>query len=205
MANVRIKPYNENGYYDSDALSCDKGCRTEKSSLSETRLCIQDEFGSDEYFTLNYDDPECLEAYAAFVREEVEAMFPVQLYSYLCARNSSTTGKPYETISIKFIQFIFLFIYCTGSGWLTLKIKRVAVPLDENGGACDKDFGGDCDVYFRIYVDGYKVLDTRNSTEPKSVFDANIFWESEKIKKKTSIDIEVWIKMSICLHLMIYF
>lgn len=93
LENVRVKPYDENGYDDSNALSCDKGCVDDETVFKKNMMCLKDQYGFDEYLALNYSDPECLEGYAALVRERVEQMFPVKFYNELCERNSIPTGK----------------------------------------------------------------------------------------------------------------
>lgn len=88
---------------------------------------------------------------------------------------------------------MYLFL-CKGFGWLTFKIEKVQVPLEVDGSRCDDSFVGECDTYFKIKVNGAEIMNTRGTANTQSEFEANIMWESKRIPKNSSIEVQVWDK-----------
>lgn len=81
------------------------------------------------------------------------------------------------------------FFFFTGFGWLTIKIKRVHAFMKSTGSTCDVI--SSCDPYVKLFINGVHIKETevRNNA---NVFNAKLFYESEKIPKTSNITIQVW-------------
>lgn len=103
LANIRLKPYNANGYTNSIFLNCERGCMPiDSDSKAE---CIKDNFSSSQYFASNYEQSECLKDYASLIRQRVEQMFPIQILNNIenmCEPYAERTSATLTGTSTKF-------------------------------------------------------------------------------------------------------
>lgn len=113
MMNVRIIPYNSNGYENTENLRCLKyriNC-TEFFSTSKERVaindCLIDDLSTFRRLTKNEDVNSCDDSYARHIRTLVEKMLPIGLLNKTCGEERK---KPSGNLLIRSEKKLFIFM-----------------------------------------------------------------------------------------------